>query len=122
MTDTLGHSFGFNFVFFSLLFFVFVPMIATRLRIKMFQQYCDSWLKNNGYNYTQITPEPHLLSKGKLRWLVSDAQLVFSIKNCEKEEFWFACGSWLLGPITKQVKVYKVNEKDVLIIDKFKAS
>jgi len=118
--EALGYSNGFSFTFFSLAVFVFLPIIVTLLRLRTFQRACNRWLKDNGYIYTQLSPEPHMLSKGRLRWKVSDAQLVFSIRNKEDEEFWFSCGSWLFGAITNKVKIYKAMGDKLFIVDTLK--
>jgi hypothetical protein len=62
-----------------------------------------------------------MLTKGKLKWKVSDVQLVFSIRNSEEEEFWFSCGSWLFGTFSNDIKVYKVMGKELSIVDTLKA-
>ena len=95
---------------FILLFFG--PIFTTMIKLNRYKAACITWLKNKGHNYNNIEPQPHMLFKGKLRWKVSDAQLVFSIKNCENEEYWFACGSWLMGTFVNKIRVFQnVNGK-----------
>ncbi|OZG75031.1 hypothetical protein BTA51_01110 [Hahella sp. CCB-MM4] len=90
------------------------PYVVGFIRRNEIKARCKNWLTEQGYQYKYVDLNAHMLSKGRLRWRASDAQLIFSIKNCEEEEFWFACGNWWLGTYIGGIKVYQVRHGKIV--------
>ena len=94
------------------------PTLTSYIKLKRYKTKCTEWLAENGMCFKYIQPEPHMLSKGKLRNTVSDAQLVFSLRNSDEQEYWFACGSWWLGTFSNEIAIYQSVDGKLIYISK----
>ncbi|MFV1922239.1 MAG: hypothetical protein ACMZ63_06525 [Methylotenera sp.] len=111
---------GFYFGVISIFVLLIMPRIFNIFEKEMYSKCICSWLSTRTSDFSQSQLKMHNFSNGKLRFKVSDAQMVYSY-NGNATEYWFACGHWWLGSFKRQISVYSVNNNELSFVEKFNA-
>lgn len=118
--NSMSPDAGFYFGVISIIVLLVMPRIFNLFEKEMYANRIGSWLSSSTPNFVQSQLKMHNFSNGKLRFKVSDAQMVYSYSGNETE-YWFACGHWWLGSFKRQISVYSVQNNELSFVEKFNA-
>ena len=104
----------------SIVVLIVMPTVFNFFEKEIYSNRIVSWLSSSTSNFVPSQLKMHNFSNGRLRFKVSDAQMVYSYNGSETE-FWFACGHWWLGAFKRQISVYSVQNNELSFVEKINA-